>query len=260
METVALPLVAAFLGLVLGSFFNVVIHRLPKQESVVLPRSHCPRCLTPIRWYDNLPLLSYLFLGGRCRSCKAPISLRYPLVEALGALLLPYVVLRFGIGWETLRIFLFASTFLILFFTDLESRILPDELTLGGVLLAFGCSFFLDDPNWKGSLFGATLGFLILWGAYLFHLKWKKKEGLGWGDIKLILLIGALFGPFRMLWILITASLIGLIVGLGVIVLFKRGRDYELPFGSFLALASILFLFRFSWLEHFFSKWTNLAP
>ena len=150
--------------------------------------------------------------------------------------------------------------FLILFFTDLESRILPDELTLGGVLLAFGCSFFLDDPNWKGSLFGATLGFLILWGAYLFHLKWKKKEGLGWGDIKLILLIGALFGPFRMLWILITASLIGLIVGLGVIVLFKRGRDYELPFGSFLALASILFLFRFSWLEHFFSKWTNLAP
>ena len=126
METVALPLVAAFLGLVLGSFFNVVIHRLPKQESVVLPRSHCPRCLTPIRWYDNLPLLSYLFLGGRCRSCKAPISLRYPLVEALGALLLPYVVLRFGIGWDALRIFLFASTFLILFFTDLESRILPD--------------------------------------------------------------------------------------------------------------------------------------
>ncbi len=230
-------------GLIMGSFYNVIIFRLPREISIVFPRSKCPYCKHIIPWYYNIPVLSFIILGGKCHYCGKPISVRYPIVESLTALLFYFSFIKFGLTMAFAAAIVFGSIFFILFWTDIDTRILPDELTIGGSVLAIIYSFFRPDLSCKLALIGALIGFLIFIGSYLFFLKVKKKEGLGWGDIKLIILIGALFGPYKMLLIIILSSLLGILIWGIIAMIFKKGREYELPFGSFLGLVSLIFLF-----------------
>ncbi len=234
----------AFLfGLVFGSFFNVLIYRLPKEMNIAKPRSFCPVCKTPIPWYHNIPVISYIFLRGKCHFCGTKIPIRYPVVELLTGFLFLANYKFFGLSFTFVLNIIFSSIFLVLFFTDLEERILPDELTIGGSILALGLSFLRKDVFWIESFIGGLIGFLIFIGAYFLFLKAKNKEGLGWGDIKYIILIGAFFGPMKMLLIIILSSIIGVASWLFIVFLMKKERDYELPFGSYLSLVSIIFVF-----------------
>ncbi len=229
-------------GLVFGSFFNVLIFRLPKEMNIAKPRSFCPVCKTPIPWYYNIPVISYIVLRGKCHFCGAKIPIRYPIVELLTGFLLLVNYKFFGLSFSFILNVVFSSIFLVLFFTDLEERILPDELTIGGSILALGLSFLRKDVFWVESFIGGLIGFLIFIGAYFLFLKAKNKEGLGWGDIKYIILIGAFFGPMKMLLIIILSSIVGIVSWLFIVFLMKKEKDYELPFGSYLSLVSLFFV------------------
>ncbi|MFN7986059.1 MAG: prepilin peptidase [Thermoanaerobaculia bacterium] len=219
-EVVVLPFVLA-LGAVVGSFANVCIHRLPRGESVVAPRSRCPRCGTPIAARDNVPVLSWLLLRGRCRACRAPISPRYPLVEALVAALFLAVALRHGLGAETLAGVLLASAAVVLTATDLESRVLPDEVTIGVLLLGLVLAAARDLPaaraagpsalaaHFLPALAGAAFGAAVVWGVGAGYRLVRGAEGMGLGDVKMIAMIGAFVGPAGVLLTLFAASLVG---------------------------------------------------
>jgi leader peptidase (prepilin peptidase)/N-methyltransferase len=254
-------LLAALFGLLIGSFLNVCIHRWPRDLSVVRPRSMCPACGAPIAWYDNIPLASWVALRGRCRHCRAPIHWRYPLVELLTALSFAYFVLQFGLTLAAARSCIFAAILIALVFSDLETLLLPDELTLGG--LAIGLLFSLVvpvpdstfhliaglfgyHPAGPGGMFGeAAFGALVpagaIWlGGWLFE-KLRHKEGLGFGDVKMLAMIGAFLGLRGALLTVILGSLLGSVVGLAFIKLTgKDAATYQLPFGSFLGAAAFV--------------------
>ncbi len=248
---------AVLVGLLAGSFLNVCIYRLPRDLSVVRPRSFCPECRQPVAWYDNIPLLSYLILRGRCRACGAAISWRYPAVEALTAALLAAAAIKCGPTAEAGRLALFAVLLVGLIFTDLESRILPDEFTLGGaaagLLLAYAIPMepllallvvpHAWGPRWI-SVGEALLGLLVtaglLWGMGALYQKVRKREGMGFGDVKMAAMIGAFLGLYGAMLALLTASLLGGVIGLIYIKLtHKKASEYELPFGSFLGLGAL---------------------
>ena len=251
----------AFLfGLLAGSFLNVCIHRWPRGRSVVKPRSHCVRCRQTIAWYDNIPLLSYALLSGRCRHCGRRISVRYPLVELATGLLFFYFVATLGPTAAALKMCLFAAMLMALMFCDLEKRILPDELTVGGALIGFVLAMFVPVPDittsallWvfgvdlhgtpqslAESVGGALLPALVLWGGGWLYYKVRHREGLGFGDGKLIAMVGSFLGLRGALLTLIIGSICGSIVGYGYIK--ATGKDaatYELPFGTFLSAAAL---------------------
>ena len=251
---------AFLLGLLLGSFLNVCIHRWPREESVVQPRSRCPRCAAPIAWYDNLPLLSYLLLQGKCRACGAPISVRYPLVELLTGVLYAAVVARFGLDPMAFKAALFGSMMLVLFFTDLAEFILPDEITLGGALLGLALSPFVpvdrgpaslllmltdsDAPRWAVSLADAASSALILGGFLLLvgetYYRLRKVEGLGLGDVKMVAMMAAFWGISQTVLILVLSSLIGAASGVLIVIIGRKQWHYALPFGSYLAAIGIV--------------------
>ena len=253
-------LIAALFGLLIGSFLNVCIYRWPLELSVVRPRSHCPACEKTIAWYDNVPVVSYAILGGRCRHCQARISLRYPVVELSAAALFYYFVLTLGPTAAAAKMCCFTAMLLALVFSDLEQRIQPDEFTLGGTLLGLIFAAFVQVPDVTGSailwLFGvevagrgqwlaesaigALLPAMFLWGGGWLYFKIRKREGLGFGDVKLIAMVGSFLGLRGALFTLIIGSLAGSFVGYGYIKF--TGQDastYELPFGTFLGLAAI---------------------
>jgi leader peptidase (prepilin peptidase)/N-methyltransferase len=255
-------LIALLFGLLIGSFLNVCIHRWPRNRSVVKPRSHCVRCRKPIAWYDNIPLLSYLLLGGRCRHCGAKISWRYPLVEFLTAMLFFYQVSTLGPTLAALKMCVFSALAVALIFCDLEKRILPDEFTLGGISLGLVFSVFVpmaepnfvilfysmatraEMPHWlrspAESAFAAILPTFFLWLAGWLYSKIRHREGLGLGDVKLIAMVGSFLGLFGALQTLLLGSISGALVGYSYIKL--TGKDpatYELPFGTFLAAAAL---------------------
>lgn len=255
----------AFLfGLLIGSFLNVCIHRLPRDLSVVRPRSRCPACEHGITWYDNVPLLSYALLRGRCRHCAARIPWRYPLVELLTAALFAAAVLLHGPTPAAARLCLFAALQVGLVFSDLEELILPDEFTLGGLAAGLAMALFLPvEDSTAGALLwlagiqagphaqslaeaalGAAVPAAFLWfGGWLFE-KVRHKEGLGFGDVKLVAMIGAFLGLRGALLTILAGSLLGSVVGLLYIKL--TGKDpatYQLPFGTFLGIAAILVAF-----------------
>ncbi len=241
METVTLVLIAVF-GLIWGSFLNVVIYRLPRGQSLVRPPSTCPGCGTRIRPYDNVPVLSYLFLRGKCRTCSRPISPVYPAVEALTALAFVLVFLRSGRppGLEFAAGCLFASALIALGFIDYFHQILPDAITMPGLVLALVYSFFRDDLSFRGALLGAVAGagfLLLIYGAYRLI---RKREGLGMGDVTMLLMIGAYLGLARTLLTLILASFVGALVGVFFIVGRKKDLQFALPFGTFLAPAAFV--------------------
>jgi leader peptidase (prepilin peptidase)/N-methyltransferase len=254
-------LLALLLGLLIGSFLNVCIYRWPRDLSVVRPRSHCVACQRTIAWYDNIPLLSFVLLGGRCRACKAKISWRYPAVElATGALFAVYV-LAHGPTLAALRDCCFAAMLIGLLFADLEERILPDEFTLGGVALGLVFAWWVKVPDftaqavlwlagfevsgpWQSvaeSVLGAALPTLLLWGGGWLYEKVRHREGLGFGDVKLMAMIGAFLGLRGALLTLVLGSLVGSVVGYAYIAVTKKDAStYELPFGTFLSLAALI--------------------
>jgi leader peptidase (prepilin peptidase)/N-methyltransferase len=256
-------LIALLFGLLIGSFLNVCIHRWPRNRSVVKPRSHCVRCRKPIAWYDNIPLVSYLVLGGRCRHCGAKISLRYPLVEFLTAMLFFYQVSTLGPTLAALKMCVFCALAVALIFCDLEKRILPDQFTIGGAVLGliFAVLVPRTDPGFVAmiysmvtgselahwlwspaeSLCGAIVPAFFLWLAGWLYFKFRHREGLGLGDVKLVAMVGSFLGMFGALQTLILGSLAGSLIGYTYIKL--TGKDpasYELPFGTFLGVAALV--------------------
>ncbi len=234
---------AAAYGLVLGSFVNVLVYRLPRGMSVVRPRSHCPSCGRLVRWVDNVPILSYLALRGRCRACGARISLRYPLVEATCGALVLLAVARFGLSATGVFAAVFLLMLLPLALIDLEHHILPDVLTLPGLALglASGVAGALV-PAWD-SVAGAILGAAIPYLVIVAYRVLRGVEGMGLGDVKLLAMIGAFLGWRGALLTLCLGAAAGASVGL-VLILVRRGRlDTELPFGTFLAAAAAVVLF-----------------
>ncbi|MDA8168937.1 MAG: prepilin peptidase [Nitrospiraceae bacterium] len=237
---------SAVLGLVTGSFANVCIYRLPREKSVVTPPSSCPSCGKQIKPWDNIPLLSYLFLRGRCRACGQPISPRYPLVEALNGLLYFLVAYRYGLTPATLFYFVFATALVIITFIDLDFQIIPDEITLPGILLGIlGAWLILPDPfrllggmGLKTSLIGAATGF----GLY-YIIAVASRGGMGGGDIKMMAMVGAVLGWKGVLLTTFAGSLLGSAVGLYLMIAKGKGRKTKIPFGPFLALGALISLF-----------------
>jgi leader peptidase (prepilin peptidase)/N-methyltransferase len=237
-ELLTLVIVAAF-GLAAGSFLNVCIYRLPRRESIMLPASHCTSCGRALRWYENVPVVSWLLLRGRCRTCRASISVFYPLVEAAAALMAVVWCLQFGLSWLFVSRLVFGFALLVLFVVDLRERILPNVITVPGIVLGVLFSLF-GPPGWFDSLVGLLVGGLglLLIGEGYYRL--RKEEGLGMGDVKMLGMIGAFLGWKLMLLTLVLSSLVGSVVGLGMIALRKGDLKYALPFGTFLALGALV--------------------
>jgi len=235
--------VVFLLGLVSGSFLNVVIHRLPSGESVAFPGSHCPACGAPIRPYDNVPVLSWLVLRGRCRVCRAPISARYPFVELANAVLWVAVFLRVP-GWADFASGAFlCSACLALLAIDAEFRILPDRITLTGIAVGLTLSFFSRVRTPASSFAGAAIGAGGLWLVAFLYEKWKKVEGMGLGDVKMLGMIGALLGASGVVVTVLLASVAGSLVGLALVAARRGSLQTALPFGVFLALGAVAALF-----------------
>jgi len=254
--------IAFVFGLLIGSFLNVCVHRWPRGRSVIRPRSHCVRCRKMIAWYDNIPLVSYVILGGKCRHCGRNISLRYPLVELLTGLLFFYLVLTMGLTVAAVKLCVFTAILVGLLFSDLEKRLLPDQFTIGGIVIGLVFSAFVPIPDFTAmmilgilfhvstsatvhsiaeSLLGAALPALVLWGGGWAYLKIRHREGLGFGDVKLVAMVGAFLGLEGALLTLILGSVAGSILGYGYIkITGKDTQTYELPFGTFLGAAGLV--------------------
>ncbi|KPK20524.1 MAG: methyltransferase [Betaproteobacteria bacterium SG8_41] len=256
---------AVLFGLVVGSFLNVVIHRLPRMleqgwraecaelngnpvpaaetYNLVLPRSRCPHCGHAIRAVENVPVLSYVALRGRCSACKAAISPRYPAVEALAGALAGYVAWRFGVSAAALGAMLFAWAMIALAFIDLDTFYLPDNLTLPllwtGLIFNIGATF----TDLTSAVIGAAGGYLVLWAVFWAYKLTTGKEGMGYGDFKLLAAIGAWLGWKMLPLVILLSSFVGAVIGIGLIVLARRGRNVPIPFGPYLALAGLIALF-----------------
>ncbi|HBY57790.1 MAG TPA: prepilin peptidase [Candidatus Atribacteria bacterium] len=230
------------LGLIIGSFSNVCIYRIPRNESLIRPGSHCPKCNQPIKFYDNIPLVSFIILKGKCRYCKEKISWQYPLVEFLTAVLYLLLFLRYGLQLVTFVYMFFCSALIIITFIDLKENIIPDVLSLPFLLLGFLMSFFLKNLSPINSLLGILAGggvllLVAILGSFLF-----KKEAMGGGDIKLAAMVGAFLGWQLTLLSLFLSFFTGAIIGI-VILIKNKGESDPIPFGPFIALGTIIALF-----------------
>ncbi len=258
--------VAALVGLVVGSFLNVVIHRLPKmmenewreqcaeldgkpapdfgRYNLLVPRSQCPACQTPIRVRDNIPVVSWLLLRGKCAHCGARISPRYPLVEALTAVLSVVIASKFGFGWTTAAFLLLSWTLVALTFIDADTTLLPDDLTLPLLWLGLLANLvgLIPGVSLRDAVIGAAAGYFVLWLIYWVFKLTTGKEGMGYGDFKLLAALGAWLGWKALLPILLLSSVVGAVVGIALMLLARRGRDIPIPFGPYLAAAGFLVL------------------
>jgi len=235
-----LVIAAAVFGLCIGSFLNAAIYRLPLRVSVSKPRSFCPHCKTTIQWYRNIPVVSYIMLGGRCGECKEPISIRYPLVELAVAFIFGASVWRWGVSWSSLSAIIFACLMLLLALIDADHRILPNVITLPGILVGLALSFVNPRVIWWDALVGAVLAGGLLYLVAWIYLKVRGQEGMGMGDVKMIAMIGAFIGWKGALLTIFLGSLIGSLVGIALMAIKGRDWDYALPFGTFLALAAVI--------------------
>jgi len=262
------------LGLVIGSFLNVCILRIPQGKSIVLPPSACPQCGTPIRPYDNIPVISYLLLRGKCRGCKTRISAMYPLVEILTAVLFFGCYWAFGLTIDTLKWCVFSAIMIVLVFTDLRERILPDLVNFVGLGLGLLFSLFMRPYDGTASfvayfafpslhslraislldaLLGAAAGGGLLWLVMEAYFRLRHREGMGLGDVKMMLMVGAFLGLKRTMLTIFAGSMLGTL--LGIVFILARGKksDYELPFGTFLGMAAILVVFFGTPFMHWYS-------
>jgi len=276
-----LYLVITLFGLLFGSFLNVCIVRLPRRQSIVLPRSHCPFCMHTIRWYDNIPLVSYVLLRGRCRDCHARISPQYVIVEALTAILLVATYRRFGFSPEFVKYSAFVMILIVLIFTDLRERLIPHAVTVFGIGLGVLLSLFINvdsrplgwlaermgwfPPETVLSVLGALLGALVGGGLFyavgtaFYILGGRKKEYLGFGDVMLMLMVGTFLGaPLTLLTILL-GSFAGSIVALSITLAVPRFRNYHWPYGTFLGIAAIYAALDGPRLLEAYFRWSGMA-
>ncbi len=231
-------------GALIGSFLNVVILRLPREgASIVFPASHCPACKEPIRWHDNIPLLSFLLLRGRCRFCRQAISWQYPAVELAMALLSLALFAHFGPTLLYPIYFLFAAALLVIICIDFRHQIIPDVISLPGIVLGFALSFVNPFLSWQDSALGILLGggsFYLL--AFLYYLC-TRREGMGGGDIKLLAMLGAFLGWQAIPFVVFSSSLMGTVAGLWAMAKQRKGGQTVIPYGPFLAFGGLLYLF-----------------
>lgn len=265
---------ALVLGLAVGSFLNVVIHRLPKmmerdwreqcaelagsepaprpRYNLVVPRSACPACGHRIRAHENVPILSWLMLGGKCSACGTRIGARYPLVEALTGIAFAYTAWHFGPGPAALAALAFVGALIALSFIDFDTQYLPDSITLplvwAGLLINMGNVF----TDLQSAVIGAVAGYLSLWSVYWAFKLVTGKEGMGYGDFKLLAAIGAWLGWKILPFVILASSAVGAVIGVGLIILAKRGREVPMPFGPYLAIAGLIALFWGSWLMNYY--------
>ena len=234
------PLVAlAALGLCVGSFLNVCIHRLPLGQSVVSPGSRCPKCSYALGWADNIPVLSYVTLGGRCRKCRTPISIRYPIVEVLTMALFVVHYLVFGLDILLVPRLLFGCMLLVLFAIDLEHHLLPNAITLPGIVVGLAFSLLLP-PGIVDALIGTLIGGGVLWAIGEVYFRATGQEGMGGGDVKMLAMIGAFLGWKLVLVTLVFSSVAGSIIGVLVLATRRGGMKHALPYGTFLALGALI--------------------
>ncbi|NLI34214.1 MAG: prepilin peptidase [Deltaproteobacteria bacterium] len=230
------------LGCCLGSFFNVVIYRLPAKLSIVQPGSHCPRCSRPIAFYDNIPLISYLILMGKCRHCRAPISFRYPTVEALTGTIALLLFQQYGFSMQLLGESIFVSLLILIAFIDLDTFTIPNILSLPGIAAGLAFSFLTPRLSWQDSLLGILLGGGFLYAVAVAYQFFRRQEGLGGGDIKLLAMIGAFLGSAGVLFTIMLASVVGAMAGIAVMRRTRAGLTAMVPFGPFLSLGAICYL------------------
>ena len=268
-------IIASLLGLVIGSFLNVVIHRLPimmemdwreqcaslngidsvaktTKYNLITPRSTCPNCQKAIPAWHNIPVISFLLLGGRCKECKASISWRYPAVEIISAILVGLTAYKFGFSINALAASIFVLALLTLTFIDLDTQLLPDNITLP--LLWLGLLFNLNGgfADIQSAVIGAVAGYLILWSVYWLFKLVTGKEGMGYGDFKMLAAIGAWFGWDMLPAVILLSSIAGSVIGIGLIIFAKKGRNTAIPFGPYLALGGIAALFWGTQLSHLY--------
>jgi leader peptidase (prepilin peptidase) / N-methyltransferase len=245
MDILLFVLITAFcFGAIVGSFLNVVILRLPNDgESIVFPASHCTSCMTDLHWYENIPVLSFLVLRGRCSHCKAKISVQYPLVELSMALLSAAIVQRFGISITSAGYFLFCAALLVIIWIDVHHQIIPDVISLPGIIIGLLFSFVSPALHWQDSLIGVLAGGGVLYAIALLYFLWRRVDGMGGGDIKLLAMIGAFLGWQALPFVIFASSLSGTIIGLLAMLKQKKGGQTRIPFGPFLSITALAYLF-----------------
>jgi leader peptidase (prepilin peptidase) / N-methyltransferase len=233
------------LGAIIGSFLNVVIARVPAGQSIVYPPSHCPECLHEIRWYDNVPIVSYFVLRGRCRDCGGRISIRYPLIEFGLACMSLGLYLKYDLSPAFGVFFIFTAAMVAVFWIDLDHMIIPDVISLNGTVigLATVTAGLVPGLTWKDSFIGLALGALILYIPAVVYERIRGVEGLGGGDIKLLAMIGAFLGPYGVVFVLFFASFIGSFAAVAGIVLRRTASSSPIPFGPFLTSAAVMYVF-----------------
>ncbi len=246
MHDIIFYIIVFVFGSAIGSFLNVCIYRMPRNMSIIAPASRCPSCNTPIRPYDNIPVLSYILLRGKCRVCTAGISLRYPAVEFLNAALYALVLWRFGLEWYTPAYFIFCSVLVVITFIDLDFQIIPDRITLPGIGIGLiAGAFLMPDPFVRYALLGlkaSIIGFLA-GGGLFYAIAVLSRGGMGGGDIKMMAMVGALMGWKSVLLTTFLGSLTGAVIGIFLMIFKGKGRKTKIPFGPFLGLGSLITLF-----------------
>ncbi len=231
------------LGLIIGSFLTVCIHRIPINRSIVSPRSACPTCRHTVRWYDNIPVLSFILLLGKCRKCQVAIPIRYPIIELTNALGYTAILWRFGWGWESVVYGLFFSALLTITWIDWDYQIIPDVISLPGIIIGVATASTVLPTGFVNSILGIVVGGGILWFMAWLSPFLFGKEGLGGGDIKLLAMVGAFLGWKATLTTLMLASVVGAVVGIILILVKVLKRGQYIPFGPYLALGATLTLF-----------------
>ena len=235
------------LGGLWGSFANVCIYRLPLDKGVVSGRSYCPKCKKQITWKDNIPIISYLLLSGKCRKCKKPISSQYALVEFLSILFFTIIYFLYGITLTTLLLMILSLSFIIIFFIDLKHFIIPNEITFSMMALGFLKSFDPNlnslFPNYINSLIGGLLGYGIIWSIIYFYKQVRKKEGMGLGDAKLFAVVGFWFGWLSIPFIIFISSIIALLSVVPSLLKNSRTMSSQIPFGPYIIIGTLIYLF-----------------
>jgi len=234
---------AFIFGAVVGSFLNVCIFRIPAEESIIKPLSQCPRCHHPVRFYDNIPIISFILLRGKCRDCGGKISWRYPLVELITAALALLLFLQFGLTLKFLAFFIFTAVLIVITFIDLDHQIIPDVVTLPGIPIFLLVAIFVVKVPWMESLIGLLIGGGLLFAIAFIYQLITKREGMGGGDIKLLAMVGGFLGWKSLIFILLFSSFSGAIVGITAMIIKKQDMKYAVPFGPFLSAAAIAYLF-----------------
>ena len=248
-------------GASVGSFLNVVILRLPEEgASIVFPGSRCPKCLHDLKWYDNVPVISFILLKKQCRYCGVPISWQYPLVELTMALLSLALVFKFGFTYGLPIYFAFTAALLVVIVIDFYHKIIPDVISLPGIVIGFACSFINPVITWQQSGIGLLVGggslYAVAAGYYLF----TKREGMGGGDIKLLAMIGAFLGWQSLPFVVFGSSILGAVVGIGAMVKQKKGGKTMIPYGPFLSTAALLYMFYRELIDYYLMLYLQGPP